>query len=200
MRILDIMLKSQEKKRVHWQENHEQKENSYELLPQFKKYKQKLNFNRVKNYILDALRKKEYDNLNSWLFECFSSNVDRDSFFSKEGHHILKYIFAYSEELSVFDLLTNWFSVNSIKSALKNDNYDAIREFFAVQHGEELFDSDNELNRKIRVEKFKFLLQVAEKDIKEFIRENHSSGYMTTKIKQDFDKAIHEKKEINFRL
>ena len=194
------MLKSKERKRVHWQENPEQMENSYELLPHFKKYKQKLNFKKVKMYILDALRKKEYDNLNSWLLECFPSNVDRDSFFSKEGHHILKYIFAYSEELNVFDLLTNWFSENSIKSALKNDNCDAMREFFAVQHGEELFDSDNELNRKIRVEKFKFLLQVAENDIKEFIRENHSSRYMTTRIKQDFDKAIQEKKKFNSRL
>ena len=162
------------------------------MFEQFKK-KPKINFKKAKPHILDALREKDYEKLKKWLEEYFPNQESRDSFFAQEGHSILKFIFAYSDDLSPFEFIPNSFSVASIQSALKNDNYDAIQEFFIVQSGAEMFGHDDESHRTIRIEKFKILLRYARDIMEEFMSENKDSSYMTMKITEDFSQAQREK-------
>ena len=162
------------------------------MLTQFDKSKKIPNFKKAKSKVLDALRLKDYKYLFSWLEQYYPTKELKDNFFSREGHFILRYILSYSDDLNILKLIRDRFSKISIKSALKNDKYDAIRGFFITQHGAELFDHDDESHRIIRIAKFKFLLQISEKLIKTFITSNEDASYITFKIKEDFNKAEKE--------
>ncbi len=165
------------------------------ILNQFKKHREVVDFKKSKSRVLDALLVQDYNTLSGWLEQFFPTRELRNDFFSKEGHFILRHILSYSEELSVLKLITDWFSNASIKAALKNNSYDAIHEFFLTERGVELFDNDSESNRKIRIDKFKFLLNNAEEILKEFIQQDSKDNYMTLKMKEDFVKAEEEVKK-----
>jgi hypothetical protein len=185
-------MKDKESKR-----NHEFMDDSFgrSILKQFKK--PKINLKKIKPYILDAFRRKEYEKLRNWMGQYLPNQKEKDDFFEQEGHSILKFIFAYFEDLNAFWFISKNFSIASIKLALKKNNYEAIQEFFVAQSGAEMFGHDDELHRKIRIEKFKILLQYAPESIEIFISENKDTSCMTIKIMEDFAKARNEEKEFD---
>jgi len=161
------------------------------ILPYFKRPKVELNFEKARSSILKAIQKKDYNLLSSWVEEHLPTREEKDGFFSKHGHNLLNYILSYCD-LNALIFINKAFSNASINVALQNNNYNALNGFFLAMGGTEMFKHDDELHRKIRVDKFKMLLIISEETLKTFMSKNKDSSFMTVKIKEDYIKAEEE--------
>lgn len=155
------------------------------ILPQFKKPRRTLTFEHVKSQIIKLIREKNYDLLSSWLQDNFSSQEAKNTFFSENGHKILRYILANFDDLYSLKFIEQSFSDLSIKIALQNDNFNAIEGFFLAMGGSEMFQNDDDLHRKMRIETLKFILRYGEETLRIFLTENINARFMSPKVQED---------------
>ncbi len=165
-----------------------------DMLLQFKRPRHSLDVEQIKSHVLNAIREKNYDLLYIWLNSKLSTQEARDTFFSENGHKLLRYIISNFDDLNVLEFIEKSFSDSSIKTTLRNDNCHVIEGFFLSMGGAEMFQHDNDFHRETRIEKLKFILRHDEEILKMFIVKHNNARFMTQKIKEDCLKA---EKEVN---
>jgi hypothetical protein len=157
------------------------------ILSQFAAYRQtKPSFNKIKTNIIKYLRNKEYSHLHTWLSDALPDNGSLKAFFSEQGDFILKYSLAYFEDIKALEFIKEHFPISDIKISLRKKRFTVLDEFFTALAGAELFKKDSMDHRIIRMEKFKFLLNIDPETIREFIDQNLDQKCLTDKIKEDF--------------
>lgn len=190
-------------KEVHWDKDSTHGSNmDVLLLTQFEsQIKQKnLPYKGISSYIIQALKNNEYEKIFSYLDEVLPDKDLLQPLTDKQGHEFLKYALSYSRSNKVFGFIQRFFSKQDIQNALKKDNDYTLKQFFFSQHGAELAELDNSSYRELRVEKFKFIFELAGEIFEGFVVQNNNELYMTAKIKEDYalaKKAIQMKKQIN---
>lgn len=140
----------------------------------------------ITSYIVQALKNNEYEKIFSYLDEVLPSKELLQSIIDKQGHEFCKYALSYSRSNKVFDFIRKFFSEQEICNALKKEDNYSLEQFFFSQHGAELANRDNLTYRELRIEKFKFILEVAEVILEDFVNRHTNAIYMTSKIKEDY--------------
>lgn len=180
-----------EEKRVHWEESNGQQDD-HELLPQFKKSKKGLNFNKLKIQVFDIFRGVEYLSVfPSFINDVLPTNQLKEAFFDEQGHNILAFLLTYKEDLKALNLITQLFTLFSVQTAIKKEDFACLKKFLISQSSQELFSKDDELTRNLRIEKFKFLLELDYVVVKDYFK-HPDQKYFTKKIQEDFIKATQE--------
>ena len=187
------MLKLLEKKRVHWQDDEAQKV-AHEFLPQFKKRKSALNFNKLKMQVISILLKEDYrEVLSPFINEVFANCPEKkEEFFNSNGQDILSYLLTCSKEVGALQLIRDLFGVKALGEAVEKENFKCLRMFLSLQSGQEMMAQDTLSIRELRVEQCKFLLSINHLAIKKYFGSTDAQEYLTKKIQEDFAKAHQE--------
>lgn len=157
----------------------------------------KPSFSKIKGHIIKYLRNKDYTKLSEWINKVLPDDNDLINFFDAEGDSILKYALAYFKDLEILEFIKEHFPIVSIQFSLRKSQFAVLDEFFASQAGAELFEEDDIVYREERIEKFKFLLNVDAKTVKEFVDNKQDKKYFTRKVREDLSKAEMETKQNN---
>ncbi len=196
------MLKLSEKKRVHWQDKDVPSDKPTELLSQFKKAKSSPNFSKLKTQMLDIFRGNDYFTLLPlFVNDVLPTSKLQEDFFNSQGNNILAFLLVYNSNLETINLIKKLFTPGSLQTAIKNEESSCLKKFLIAQASQETFSKDNEITRNLRVEKFKFLLEIDYAMVKDYFS-HPDQRYFTKKIQEDFLKAIQEtdQPQNNFRI
>lgn len=185
-------------KRVHFQLSDnlgKQQKPCRESSPPIKKPKRPLDFNKLKLQMLDLFRGDQYLTLlPAFVEELLSTTQMQEEFFDNQGHNILAFLLAYKHEIDALHLLTKLFSLASLQMAIKKENYMCLKKFLISQCSQETFSKDHNLERALRIEKFKFLLFLDHITVKNYF-EHPDPNFITKKIQADFEQAIKSTKQ-----
>ena len=149
-----------------------------------------VDFKKIVARALKFLQSREHELLFNYIAEVLPTERMKSEFLAQQGHLILQYVFAYSSNMDVLSWIYDNFSKTSILAAVQANHDSVLEKFFIFQYGAELSSLDNYEYRKLRIEEFKFLLSIDQNIVKTFMDRNSGSSFITTKIQEDYYKAV----------
>lgn len=138
--------------------------------------------------ILSMLKRSQLEDLKTYLKNT-DPNVVNKFFCSEDGQKVMSYLCSIPKN-DRFHFISKNVPAGCLKSAIRQNSYALLVEFLTKQQIVEEYNADSVKDRAIRIDKFKFLLEIDE-DVEIFmnISKKNKESFITQKIMDDFSEA-----------
>jgi hypothetical protein len=147
-------------------------------------------FARIRRYLLKMFAKDAFEQLYK-DFDTFVIPLNTlKEFFEKEGYNILHWLLISSKNSNVFQFMIDKIPLSILQSFIKHNNFISLKQFLRGRVVTEELEILKSQERKLDIEKFKFLLMIDRETIQQFMSENKETTLMKPSIWEDYEIAL----------